>query len=338
MVASGHRRDQRIGSEGCRGILSRCRAVLAGLDREGAGASPPFGLPAASGSGDSLFAQGDQSSRRGGLRHAQPTNTQPRPRPGLLGPGLLAPGGFCGNDTSTRHRVKYIFLSVAVSRVIAYIDGFNLYHGLRDAGLKDSRWLNLQGVCVSLLRPDEQLELVRYFTSWVKGNPVKAARQTVYVDALRARGGLEIDFGHFLSNTARCFRCGNVWKKNEEKKTDVNIAVRLLEDASDDRFDTAIVVSGDSDLVPPIESCSAPLPTQACNRCLPSTTPLIPARAGRFCSVVDLSPDDPSQPPARSGAYRWWRGSPRAERLAVMNPLAQESPRRTLQICELVAA
>ena len=138
--------------------------------------------------------------------------------------------------------------------MIAYIDGFNLYHGLRDAGLEDSRWLDVHGMCVSLLKPGEQLDLVRYFTSWVKDNPAKAARQAVYVDALRARGRIEIDFGHFLSTTAQCFRCGNVWKKNEEKKTDVNVAVRLLEDVYDDRFDTAIVVSGDSDLVPPIVS------------------------------------------------------------------------------------
>ena len=174
--------------------------------------------------------------------------------PGLLGPGLLTPGGFCANDTSTRHQVKYSRRAMGASRVIAYIDGFNLYHGLRDARLKDSRWLDLHGMCVSLLKPGERLELVRYFTSWVKDSPVKAARQAVYVDALRARGGIEIDFGHFLSKTAQCFSCGNVWKKNEEKKTDVNVAVRLLEGASENRFDTAMVVSGDSDLVPPIES------------------------------------------------------------------------------------
>ena len=144
--------------------------------------------------------------------------------------------------------------------MIAYIDGFNLYHGLRDAGLKDSRWLDVRGMCLSLLQTGEQLELVRYFTSWVKDNPVKSARQAVYIDALRARGGIEIDFGHFLSNTAQCFRCGNVWKKNEEKKTDVNVAVRLLEDAFDDRFDTAIIVSGDSDHVPPIKSVLSRFP------------------------------------------------------------------------------
>ena len=140
--------------------------------------------------------------------------------------------------------------------MVAYIDGFNLYHGLRDAGLGESRWLDIHGVCASLLRSGEQLDL----TSRVRDNPVKAARQAVYIDALRATGGVEIDFGHFLSSTARCFRCGNVWRKNEEKKTDVNVAVRLLEDAADDLFDTAMVVSGDSDLVPPVESVQRRFP------------------------------------------------------------------------------
>lgn len=52
----------------------------------------------------------------------------------------------------------------------------------------------------------------------------------------------------------KCFSCGNEWLRHEEKKTDVNIAVRILDDAYDDRFDKAIVVSGDSDLVPAIQS------------------------------------------------------------------------------------
>ena len=42
--------------------------------------------------------------------------------------------------------------------------------------------------------------------------------------------------------------------KNEEMRTDVNIAVRMLEDADDDRFDTAIIISGDSDLTAPIQA------------------------------------------------------------------------------------
>ena len=36
--------------------------------------------------------------------------------------------------------------------------------------------------------------------------------------------------------------------------TDVNIATHLLLDSFNDRYDTAILISGDSDLVPPIKA------------------------------------------------------------------------------------
>ncbi len=62
-------------------------------------------------------------------------------------------------------------------RVITYIDGYNLYHGLLAAGLRSSRWLDLPELGRSLLEPDQQLVLTRYFTTRVKGNPDKADRQ-----------------------------------------------------------------------------------------------------------------------------------------------------------------
>ena len=143
---------------------------------------------------------------------------------------------------------------MSTERVIAYIDGYNLYIGLLDARLHTSRWLDLRGVCTSLLKPDQRLDLVRYFTTSVRNDPGAAKRQAVFIDALRATGGIEIDFGLFLSKTVACRWCKKEWTKNGEKRTDVNIAVRLLNDAHDDRFDMAMVISGDSDLVPIVES------------------------------------------------------------------------------------
>jgi len=146
------------------------------------------------------------------------------------------------------------------TRVVTYIDGYNLYHGLLDAKLRSSRWLDLSQLGKSLLKPDQDLILTRYFTTRVKGRPEKAKRQSAFIDALHARGSIEIDFGHFLSKTVKCRKCGSTWQKNEEKKTDVNIAVRLLDDAYDNCFDVAVVISGDSDLVPPIEAVRARFP------------------------------------------------------------------------------
>lgn len=143
---------------------------------------------------------------------------------------------------------------MSTERVIAYVDGYNLYYGLMEARFHTSRWLNLRSMCESLLKDHQRLEFVRYFTTRVRNNPSKAQRQAQFIDALLAVGGVEIDYGHFLSKVTQCRSCGHEWTHSEEKKTDVNIAVRLIEDAHDDRFDTAILISGDSDLSPAVHS------------------------------------------------------------------------------------
>ena len=187
---------------------------------------------------------------------------QPQPVAGAVEPGLLTPAGYTHTICIVDPRVKYLRARVSGQRVITYIDGYNLYHGLLAAGIRSSRWLDLPMLGQSLLKPDQDLELTRYFTTRVRGNPGKAGRQSSFIDALVTRGGIEIDFGHFLSKPVTCRRCGSTWQKNEEKKTDVNIAVRLLDDAYDDRFDLAVVISGDSDLVPPIEAVRRRFPSK----------------------------------------------------------------------------
>ena len=42
-------------------------------------------------------------------------------------------------------------------RVVAYIDGFNLYFGMRDAGFDNCRWLNVNKLVSSLLKPHQVL-------------------------------------------------------------------------------------------------------------------------------------------------------------------------------------
>ena len=60
----------------------------------------------------------------------------------------------------------------------------------------------------------------------------------------------------------QCKQCGATWPDYEEKMTDVNIAVQLLADAFEDRFDTAIIVSGDSDLTTPIQQVRQRFPNK----------------------------------------------------------------------------
>ncbi|MFA6132932.1 MAG: NYN domain-containing protein [Phycisphaerae bacterium] len=80
----------------------------------------------------------------------------------------------------------------------------------------------------------------------------KVKRQGLFLDALSTLRNLQVFEGHYLGKTVECFRCGGTWRTHEEKMTDVNIATEILTDAFNDHFDTAILISGDSDLVPPV--------------------------------------------------------------------------------------
>ncbi|MBP9112276.1 MAG: NYN domain-containing protein [Polyangiaceae bacterium] len=145
-----------------------------------------------------------------------------------------------------------------MTRVITYIDGFNLYFGLRQKQWRKYYWLDLAALSRALLKSGQSLVETNYFTSRIKqsnGNEAEVKRQTTYLDALAARGEVLRHEGHFLIKEGeRCRACRAPIVRFEEKMTDVKIATKLLLDAFDDRFDTALVISGDSDLSPPIEA------------------------------------------------------------------------------------
>lgn len=150
-------------------------------------------------------------------------------------------------------------------RVITYIDGFNLYFGMKDAGYRRYFWLDLVALSRGLLKADQCLTQARYFTSRVKADPSDAGkvhRQAAYLDALATLPQLSIAYGHYLSKPMQCRSCGATWTRHEEKMTDVNIACGLLEDAYLDRFDTALIISGDSDLTPPIRLIRTAFPAK----------------------------------------------------------------------------
>jgi uncharacterized LabA/DUF88 family protein len=139
--------------------------------------------------------------------------------------------------------------------VICYVDGFNLYHGVRSKGWRKYYWLDLWKLAEHYLLQNQELKELVYCTAAVKKNPPSRKRQRAYIDALCVfRPNTKVIYGHYLAKDVRCVRCGYTYLHHEEKMTDVNIANQLLLDAMDGRFDTALLISGDSDLVPPIRT------------------------------------------------------------------------------------
>jgi len=144
-----------------------------------------------------------------------------------------------------------------MQRVIVYIDGFNLYFGLKSRNWKRYYWLNLQEMAKNLLSPNQQLVATKYFTSRISGPPDKARRQSTFLDALGTLSDFEFFYGRYQQNKRYCRHCGKTDLISNEKMTDVNTATEMMADAFANKFDTAIVVSADADLTAPISKIRA---------------------------------------------------------------------------------
>jgi uncharacterized LabA/DUF88 family protein len=147
-------------------------------------------------------------------------------------------------------------------RTNIYIDGFNLYYGsLKNTSYK---WLDLNLFCKNIL-PKNNIHKIKYFSAKVvsrNGNPDKPLRQQIYWRALKTLPNLSIIEGSFITKPVRLPLLSTLYSKHpkivevmrtEEKGSDVNLAVHLLNDAYKNDFDIAVVISNDSDLLESIK-------------------------------------------------------------------------------------
>ncbi|MCW8163357.1 NYN domain-containing protein [Verminephrobacter aporrectodeae subsp. tuberculatae] len=142
-----------------------------------------------------------------------------------------------------------------------YIDGFNLYFGaLRKTPYK---WLDLEALCRAYL-PKNDITAIKYFTAKVSSrpnDPQQPVRQETYLRAISTLPIVSIIYGHYLSHTVSARLAnppagGSLYVdiiKTEEKGSDVNLAAHLLHEAHLNKFDIAVVISNDSDLLEPIK-------------------------------------------------------------------------------------
>jgi uncharacterized LabA/DUF88 family protein len=159
-----------------------------------------------------------------------------------------------------------------MKRLNVYVDGFNLYFGMIKAGFTNCKWLDIHALAELIKNNTHTLNDVKYFTARIKGNYEKQKRQSTYLDAL-ATTPISIIYGQYRSDLVECQKCPHTWYAPKEKMTDVNIATELMIDAYTDMFDVAIVISGDSDLVPPIKAIRRLFPQKEVLSAFPPNRP-----------------------------------------------------------------
>ena len=150
-----------------------------------------------------------------------------------------------------------------MKRVSFLIDGFNLYHSIKDLnkiqGIK-AKWLDLHSLCKSyiyLFGKDAVLHEIFYFSAYpnhlATTNPDTIARHKDFVSCIEDLG-VKVSLGRFKEKKVFCSNCKTTITKHEEKETDVAIAIKIIELFHNDSCDIQVIMSGDTDLAPAIRA------------------------------------------------------------------------------------
>lgn len=171
-----------------------------------------------------------------------------------------------------------------IKKVNVYVDGFNFYYALQNRIHDKSSWwtkefqrCNFQKLFSNFLQEDEKLNKIYFFTAYRKQDKKTLLRHTTYIEAL-GKHNIRVVLWNYQSkinsykkwkNPIEKIVCSNnildeiayisdlnalYYGTFEEKETDVKIALQIVEDAFLGEYDHAYIVSGDSDLIPAIET------------------------------------------------------------------------------------
>ena len=137
------------------------------------------------------------------------------------------------------------------------------------------KWLDVERLC-TLLRPIDDVRLSKYFSAPVAGS----ADQAVYLRALATLPKVQVILGKCKRKNVRCGVAGCTHSASkwftvpEEKRTDVNMAVSMVDDAYQNACDHFVLMSGDSDLVPALATVRQQFPAKKITLYVPSRNPI----------------------------------------------------------------
>ena len=132
-------------------------------------------------------------------------------------------------------------------RIFIQIDGSNFYHRLKELKFKNLLSLNYQKFAKSLLLSEDELILSKYYIGAIREQEENLKSKTLMANQIRLMNSLkmqgwQIGFGHMLKTDTY-----------HEKGVDVLMAVDLLVGAYENIYDSVILVSSDTDLIPALE-------------------------------------------------------------------------------------
>lgn len=141
-----------------------------------------------------------------------------------------------------------------MQRISFFIDGFNVYHSLiYKRKYVKYLWLDYYSLAQRYARKLKgSVADVFYFSALAYWNQEKVQRHLLFIDALKS-SGVKVVMGNFKKKERFCSNCRQYVMGHEEKQTDVNIALYLLNEAYNNTYDVAMIMTNDTDLIPAIK-------------------------------------------------------------------------------------
>ena len=141
-------------------------------------------------------------------------------------------------------------------KIAVYVDGFNLYHGIKNLNKPYLKWLNLRSLAEKFIDPKtDHIEQIYYFSAIATHlDKETILRHRTYVEALETVG-VEFIGGNFKKKLLdyKNKQISLQWTKHEEKETDVNLSIYMVRDAIKRSFDKIILITNDTDMVPAVK-------------------------------------------------------------------------------------
>jgi uncharacterized protein (TIGR00288 family) len=136
-------------------------------------------------------------------------------------------------------------------RVAIFLDGSNFYHRMKDAELdfKQSLGFNYKSFA-EWLAYDRNIVSMTYYVGLVRKEQGNTKSEELVKNQQKLFANLKKQ--NWIIKTGYMMKQNNAYK---EKGVDVRLAVDLLDMAYQGKYDVAIIVSSDTDLIPSIERC-----------------------------------------------------------------------------------
>lgn len=143
------------------------------------------------------------------------------------------------------------------TKVSVFVDGYNLYHAVDNLKKPYLKWVNIKSLSEEFAKKENGNEIIRikFFTA----PPIHKSAETQqrYNCFIKAQQSFDIEiiegkFKRKLQTYKDSKGKSFTRTSHEEKESDVNIALAVLEDAFEKISDKILVITNDSDIAPAI--------------------------------------------------------------------------------------